>query len=81
MSTAIKAYAVPEVLVSTDWVAQHLQDPSVRIVEVDYEPETAYQLGHIPGAVLINWKQDINDTVRRDIVSKEGFEKLMGRLG
>lgn len=81
MSAAIKQYAVPEVLVSTEWVAQHLSDPQVRIVEVDYEPETAYRLGHVPNAVLVDWKQDINDTVRRDIVSKAGFEKLMSRLG
>lgn len=81
MSAAIKQYAVPDVLVSTEWVAQHLSDPQVRIVEVDYEPETAYRLGHVPNAVLVDWKRDINDTVRRDIVSKEGFEKLMSRLG
>jgi 3-mercaptopyruvate sulfurtransferase SseA len=52
----MSGYAHPDVLVSTDWVAQHLQDPQVRIVEVDYDPSSAYELGHIPGAVLVDWK-------------------------
>ena len=74
-------YAHPEALVTTEWLAAHLDDPQVRILEVDYEPANAYELGHIPGAVLVDWKQDINDTVRRDILSKEQFEQLLGRIG
>lgn len=77
----MSGYAHPEVLVTTDWVAQHLQDPKVRIVEVDYDPSSAYDLGHIPGAVLVDWKKDINDPVRRDILSKDAFEALNSRLG
>ena len=46
-------YAHPEVLVSTEWVAQHLNDPNVRILEVDYEPQDAYELGHIPNSALV----------------------------
>jgi thiosulfate/3-mercaptopyruvate sulfurtransferase len=74
-------YSHPEILVSTDWVSEHLKDPKVRIVEVDYDPKNAYEQGHIPGAVLVDWKKDINDPVRRDILSKEAFEALNSRLG
>ena len=74
-------YAHPEVLVTTAWAEEHLDDPSVRILEVDYDPSSAYELGHIPGAALIDWKRDINDTVRRDILSREQFEQLMSRVG
>ena len=74
-------YAHPEVLVDTQWVEDHLDDPGVRILEVDYEPESAYELGHITGAGLVDWKEDINDQLRRDILSKAQFEELMGRMG
>jgi len=74
-------YAHPEVLVSTDWLGQHLDDPAVRVLEVDYDPSSAYELGHIPGSFLVDWKRDINDTVRRDILSKEQFEQLLSRVG
>src|SRR2546427_5849605 len=75
------SYAHPEVLVDTSWVKSNLGNPKVRIVEVDYDPTPNYNLGHIPGSVLIDWKKDINDPVRRDIVSKEGLEALFARLG
>jgi len=75
------AYAHPEVLVDTSWVKGHIGNETVRIVEVDYDPTPNYNLGHIPGSVLIDWKKDINDPVRRDIVSKESLEALFGRLG
>src|SRR3989442_1550050 len=65
------AYAHPEVLVDTSWVKGNIGNETVRIVEVDYDPTPNYNLGHIPGSVLIDWKKDINDPVRRDIVSKE----------
>src|SRR5439155_215243 len=65
------AYAHPEVLVDTSWVKANLGNESVRIVEVDYDPTPNYNLGHIPGSVLVDWKKDINDPVRRDIVPKE----------
>ncbi len=74
-------YAHPEVLVDTSWVKGNIGNETVRIVEVDYDPTPNYNLGHIPGAVLIDWKKDINDPVNRDIVSKEGLEALFGRLG
>lgn len=74
-------YAYPNVLVSTQWVDEHKNDPNVRIVEVDYDPQTAYYQGHIKGAVLFDWKQDINDKIERNIISKEGFEALLSRNG
>jgi thiosulfate/3-mercaptopyruvate sulfurtransferase len=74
-------YAVPEALVSTQWVADHLNDAHVVLAEVDYDPASAYVLGHIPGAHLVDWKKDINDPLRRDVLSKQDFETLMGRIG
>ncbi|MGB9730031.1 MAG: sulfurtransferase [Thermoprotei archaeon] len=74
-----ESYVYPNVLVSTQWVDEHKHDPNVRIVEVDYDPQTAYYQGHIEGAVLFDWKQDINDKIERNIISKEGFEALLSR--
>src|SRR5438552_13278936 len=74
-------YAHPEVLVDTSWVKGSLGDQNVRIVEVDYDPISNYNLGHIPGSGLIDWRKDINDPVTRDIVSKKDLESLFGRLG
>src|SRR3989441_6880265 len=74
-------YAHPEVLVDTSWAKSNLGNPKVRIVEVDYDPTPNYNLGHIPGSSLIDWKKDINDPVTRDIVSEAGLESLLGRLG
>ena len=75
-----RGYANPDVLVSTDWVAQHLNDPKVRIVESN-EDVLLYPSGHIPGAVQIDWAADLNDPVRRDYLQRDGFEKLMSRNG
>jgi len=77
----VAEYAHPEALVSTEWLAAHLDDPAVRILEVDWDSTSAYELGHVRGAALVDWKRDINDTVRRDILSREQFEALLGRLG
>jgi thiosulfate/3-mercaptopyruvate sulfurtransferase len=76
-----ESYAHPEVLVTTDWVADHLNDPSLRIAEVDYDPTSNYNQGHVPGAVLFDWKKDMNDHVNRDILSKDQLESLLGRNG
>ncbi|HET7173633.1 MAG TPA: sulfurtransferase [Nocardioidaceae bacterium] len=67
-------------LVSADWVAEHRADPAVVLVEVD-EDTTAYDKGHIPGAVKIHWKDDLQDPVRRDFVNREQFEQLLGSRG
>src|SRR5881396_941540 len=75
------SYAHPEVLVSTEWVQEHLNDPKVSIVEVDYDPIANYQLGHIPGAVLFDWRKDLNHPLQRDILSKEQLETLFSRSG
>src|ERR1700733_3194431 len=73
-------YAHPETLVSTDWVAQHNNDSTVRIVEVDVDTN-AYQEGHVPGAIGWAWNTQLCDTLRRDILSKHQFEKLMADSG
>ncbi len=73
-------YAHPEVLVETDWVAQHLDDPNIRIVESD-EDVLLYELGHIPGAVEIDWHVDLQDAVVRDYINKRGYEALMASRG
>jgi len=75
------AYAHPEVLVDTDWVASHLNDPHVRVAEVDYDPAANYDLAHVPGAVLFDWRKDINDPRRRDILSAEALTELFHRAG
>ncbi len=82
MSTAIeeRGYTHPEVLVSTDWVAEHLHDPEVRIIELNEDP-LLYTSGHIPGAVQVDWTADLNDPLRRDYLDKAGFEALMARIG
>lgn len=77
---AARGYAKPDVLVSTQWVADHLNDPAVRIVESDEDP-LLYAAGHIPGAVQIDWARDLNDPLRRDYLDRERFEQLMSRLG
>jgi thiosulfate/3-mercaptopyruvate sulfurtransferase len=73
-------YAVPEVLVSTTWVADHLEDPNIRLVEVDVDTK-AYQEGHAPGALGWSWTTQLCDTVRRDIIPKDRFEALMAASG
>ena len=73
-------YAHPEALVTTEWVAQHASDPHVRVVEVDVDT-LAYNEGHVPGAIAWAWNTQLSDTVRRDILSKEQFEALMGASG
>ncbi|GMV86911.1 MAG: sulfurtransferase [Dehalococcoidia bacterium] len=77
---AQRGYANPDVLVSTDWVAAHLNDPTIRIVESN-EDQLLYPSGHIPGAVQVDWVADLNDPLRRDYLQREGFEKLMSRIG
>jgi len=75
-----RGYAHPEVLVSTDWVAAHIEDEGVRIVESNEDP-LLYSTGHVPGAVEVDWTRDLNDAVRRDYLGKDGFEALMSRIG
>jgi thiosulfate/3-mercaptopyruvate sulfurtransferase len=73
-------YAHPEVLVSTEWVAEHLSDPKVRLVEVDVDT-SAYDQGHISGAVGWNWQSQLQDGIQRDLIAQKDFEALMGRSG
>jgi thiosulfate/3-mercaptopyruvate sulfurtransferase len=69
-----------QVLVDTQTVANNL-GKSLKVVEVDYDPENAYRAGHLQGASLIWWKRDINDPITRDIISKSQFEDLLSRNG
>ncbi len=73
-------YAIPEVLVDTEWVAGHLDAPGLRLVEVDVDPKS-YEIGHIPGAVGWNWKVDTQDILRRNIPSTDALETLLDRSG
>ena len=75
-----RGYANPQVLVSTGWVANHLDDSSVRIIESN-EDQLLYASGHIPGAVQVDWTTDLNDQVRRDYLDRKGFEALASRIG
>ena len=73
-------YINPEVLVSTDWVAEHANDPNVRIVESD-EDVLLYEVGHIENAVKIDWQTDLQDQLIRDYIDKEKFEQLLSDKG
>jgi thiosulfate/3-mercaptopyruvate sulfurtransferase len=74
------AYAHPDALVTTEWVASHLTDPGIRLIEVDVDT-TAYDSGHVAGAVGWNWQSQLNDPVRRDIPDKKAFAKLLSEAG
>jgi thiosulfate/3-mercaptopyruvate sulfurtransferase len=73
-------YVHPEVLVSTDWVKENLGKPGIKLVELDVDTK-AYEAGHIPGSVGFNWQTQTQDVVRRDIIDKAQFEKLVGDAG
>jgi thiosulfate/3-mercaptopyruvate sulfurtransferase len=77
---AERGYAHPEVLVSTAWVAEHLKDPAVRLVESD-EDVLLYETGHLPGAVKIDWVGDLNDPTIRDYVDRDRFTRLLRARG
>jgi thiosulfate/3-mercaptopyruvate sulfurtransferase len=77
---AASGYAHPEVLVETEWVAEHLNDPNVRLIEAD-EDVLLYEVGHIPGAVKLDWHVDVQDKLERDFVNQQEFEQLMSRWG
>src|SRR6266511_3566071 len=77
--TMAASYAHPEVLASTDWV-EYLDDPKVRIVESD-EDVLLYDMGHIPGAVKIDWQGDLQDQLIRDYIDAEKFAAICSRSG
>ena len=74
-------YANSDVLVSTEWVRENLNREGVRIVEVDYDPAPNYNQGHIPGAVLFDWRKDLNNQVTRDILGRKQLEELFAGAG
>lgn len=73
-------YAHPQALVTTDWVADHVTDPKVKLIEVDVDT-AAYDKGHIPGAIGWNWQTDLNDKVQRDIIDTRAFAELNRQAG
>jgi len=75
-----RGYAVPDVLVSTEWVAKHKGDANVRLVESN-EDLLLYETGHVPGAVKIDWVNDLNDQIRRDYLDRDHFQKLLRAKG
>ena len=75
-----QAYTHPEALVETDWVAAHLRDDNIRIVESDEDP-LLYAIGHIPGSVQVDWFSTLQHPLRRDFLTKEKFEEVASRLG
>ncbi|MEQ8673017.1 MAG: sulfurtransferase [Aggregatilineales bacterium] len=77
---ADRGYAHPEILVSTDWVADNLNNPDIRIIESNEDP-LLYPSGHIPGALQVDWTSDLNDQLQRDYIDKAGFEALMSKIG
>ena len=77
---ADKGYANPDVLVSTEWVAAHLNDANIRLLESN-EDVLLYDTGHIPGAQKIDWQDDLNDAVVRDYLGQQQFQALMEKLG
>ena len=72
-------YAKP-VLVSTDWLSEHLEDDGIVVAEVDENPDL-YDEGHIPGAIKLHWRDDLQDPVERDLVERAAFEQLMSERG
>jgi thiosulfate/3-mercaptopyruvate sulfurtransferase len=80
MTDKLSGYAHPGRLVTTEWLADHLDDPQVVVAESD-EDVLLYETGHIPGAVKIDWHNDLNDPVVRDYVDSEGFAEMMGSRG
>lgn len=78
--SSTNGYAQPDVLVSTDWVAQHLHHPKIRLVESN-EDVLLYETGHIPGAVNIDWHRDLNDPKERDYINQAQFQELLRRKG
>jgi thiosulfate/3-mercaptopyruvate sulfurtransferase len=74
------SYANPAMLVSTEWVAQHLHDPQVRVVETD-EDVLLYDIGHVPGSVKVDWHTDLNDPIVRDYLDAEHFSALLQAKG
>jgi thiosulfate/3-mercaptopyruvate sulfurtransferase len=77
---AQKGYIRPEVLVTTDWVAEHLKDPKVRILESN-EDVLLYDIGHVPGALKIDWHTDLQDPIVRDYLGAKAFADLASKLG
>ena len=73
--------SLSEVLVDTSWVEYNIGKDDIRIIEVDYDPKVNYEINHIPGSVLIRWKEDLNNPLIRDILNRNQFQNLLRKLG
>src|SRR5207245_9794238 len=73
-------YVHPEVLVETSWVAEHLNDSSIRLIEAD-EDVLLYEIGHLPGAAKLDWHVDVQNPLPRDLIDQQRFENIMSHLG
>lgn len=80
MNMKYSKYVHSHFLVDTAWVAEHLDDPDIRLIEINDDPEL-YAAGHIPGAVEVNWYTELNHPLRRDVPDRKGFEALLQRMG
>jgi len=80
MESKSKGYVHGDALVSTEWVAEHLRDKNIRLVESNEDP-LLYASGHIPGAFEVDWARDLNDPIRRDYLNQDRFQNLMRHLG
>jgi thiosulfate/3-mercaptopyruvate sulfurtransferase len=80
LDPSIQGYANPAALVSTEWVSEHVSDPQVRLIEVDVDT-SAYNTGHVEGAVGLNWSSQLSDRVRRDLPSPEAWAALLSKAG
>lgn len=80
MADKISEYKNPDVVVTSKWVAENLNNENIRIIESNEDP-LLYSAGHIPGAVEVDWQADLNDPLRRDYLNKERFEELMAKIG
>src|SRR5260370_27655494 len=79
-ANAASGYAHPEALVETSWVAEHLNDPNVRLIEAS-EDVLLYEVGHVQGALKLDWHVDVQDPITRDFIDQQRYEKLMRRWG
>ena len=80
MADKISEYKNSDVVVSTDWVLNNLENKDIRIIESNEDP-LLYTAGHIPGAVEVDWQADLNDQLKRDYLNKERFSQLMSKIG
>ena len=81
VTAATPVWSRPKILVDAEWLESRIDDPDVVVLEVRYHPHRHYTIGHIPGAVEVDWTRDLNHQIRRDYLDKAGFEALASKIG